>query len=36
MAEKKITITEGVYIVEGGIPLYEDVIAQSEDGTHLE
>lgn len=36
MTEKKITITEGPYSVEGGIPLYEDVIAKSEDGSHLQ
>lgn len=36
MAKPRIVITDGAYVVEGGIPLYQDVIAESEDGTHLE
>lgn len=32
----RITITDGAYLVEGNVPLYQDTITESRDGTHLE
>lgn len=36
MTKQRIVITDGAYVVEGGVPLYQDVVADSEDGSHLE
>lgn len=36
MSKPRIVITDGAYVVEGDIPLYQDVIAESADGSHLE
>lgn len=36
MKEPRIVITDGAYVVEGGVPLYQDTVAESADGSHLE
>lgn len=36
MSSPRIVITDGAYVVEGGIPLYLDAIGKSADGSHLE
>lgn len=36
MSKQRIVITDGAYVVEGGIPLYQDIVTDSADGSHLE